>query len=89
MSKQIDPVEFGRMQADVEHIKADITQIKEMTIVFMGAAEEANSRLDTMEAVEEQREKDGARSSKKLGVVYGIIASVFGFVSGMFKDWIV
>lgn len=80
MNKGIDPVEFGRMQADVEHIKADIADIKEMTIVFMGSADEANNRIDTMEAVD-------SKVNKKMGAIYGTIAAVVGFFSGTIKEW--
>ena len=88
----IDPVEFGEMKSNITHTMQTVGEIKGMLTASLDKfetaqdeAERANTRIDTREAIEVEKEKTEAKGRKKMGFIYGIIATAAGVVTSIMK----
>tara|TARA_R110002126_G_scaffold47086_9_gene131921 strand:+ start:362 stop:661 length:300 start_codon:yes stop_codon:yes gene_type:complete len=92
----IDPVEFGEMRAHVKNTCDDVSEIKTMLkdnmndtkLLIQGVnvkADGAHEEITKMKTAQEATAVAEAKAKRKLGIIYGTIASVAGFLGGIIK----
>ena len=91
---EIDPVEFGEMKSNITHTMNTVGEIKGLLTSSLekfddakDEAERAHARINTLHEVEEAKVSSEAKHRKKMGIIYGMIATVAGFTTSLVK-WI-